>query len=176
MKRVNVVGTSGSGKSTFSQKLAVKLNYPYLELDAMYWKPYWGESSDDELFDKLEQAVSQDTWILDGNYNRTVPIKWSNVDVVIWIDYSLPRTFYQAIKRAITRIVVAENLWDKPGTKETFKKTFLSKDSILLWTLKTHKSNRARYTKMCSLPEYSHISFVRIPNPKAAKAYLDNLK
>ena len=43
MKRINVVGTSGSGKSTFSQVLANKLNYPYLEMDAMFWKPNWQE-------------------------------------------------------------------------------------------------------------------------------------
>lgn len=176
MKRVNVVGTSGSGKSTFSQQLASKLEYPYIELDALYWKPYWGESSDKELFEKLEQALSQDTWILDGNYNRTVPIKWSNVDVVIWIDYSFSRTLYQAIKRAIIRITARENLWGKQGTKETIAKTFLSKDSIILWTLKTYKSNRERYTKMFNLPEYRHINFIRLSSPKEAQSYLNSLQ
>ncbi|HDY8086621.1 TPA: (d)CMP kinase, partial [Vibrio vulnificus] len=35
MKRINVIGTSGSGKSTFSRQLASKLKYPYLEMDAI---------------------------------------------------------------------------------------------------------------------------------------------
>ncbi|WP_413699614.1 shikimate kinase [Psychromonas sp. KJ10-10] len=49
MKRINVIGTSGSGKSTFSQKLALKLNYPYLEMDNMFWKANWVESSNEEF-------------------------------------------------------------------------------------------------------------------------------
>lgn len=55
MKRINVVGTSGSGKSTFSQMLAETLEYPHLEMDAIYWKPNWQESSDDEFFTNLAE-------------------------------------------------------------------------------------------------------------------------
>ena len=33
IKRINVVGTSGSGKSTVSRALAEKLNLPYVEQD-----------------------------------------------------------------------------------------------------------------------------------------------
>ena len=73
--RINVLGTSGSGKSTFSKKLADKLNVPYVQLDELFWKPNWTESSDEELFPKLEKAVSSDEWVLDGNYTRTIPIK-----------------------------------------------------------------------------------------------------
>ena len=36
VSRINVVGTSGSGKSTFSKKLASKLNCPYIELDQIF--------------------------------------------------------------------------------------------------------------------------------------------
>jgi len=75
MKKINVVGTSGSGKSTFSRTLATRLGYPYLEMDAMFWKPNWQESTDEEFFAKLNSALSQERWVLDGNYNRTVDIK-----------------------------------------------------------------------------------------------------
>ena len=38
-------------------------------------------------------------WVLDGNYTRTTSIKWKEVDMVIWIDYSFLRTLFQAIHR-----------------------------------------------------------------------------
>ena len=67
MKRINVVGTSGSGKSTFSQVLANKLNYPYLEMDAMFWKPNWQGSTDEELFATLKRKLAA-LLLKSGNY------------------------------------------------------------------------------------------------------------
>jgi len=175
MKRINVVGTSGSGKSTLSRMLATKLKYPYLEMDAMYWKPNWQESSDEEFFAKLSVQLSQKMWVLDGNYNRTTSIKWAEVDTVIWVDYSFIRTLYQVVKRTFIRSIIKQELWNKTGNVETFSQSFFSKDSIILWTLKTYKRNRAYYTKMFKNPNYNHINFVRLTSPKMAKAYINKL-
>jgi adenylate kinase family enzyme len=41
VKRVNVKGSSGSGKSTFARELAAKLDLPYVELDALHHGPNW---------------------------------------------------------------------------------------------------------------------------------------
>ena len=172
MKRINVVGTSGSGKSTFSRQLALQLNIPHYEMDAMYWKTEWAESSDEEFFAKVENVTQGPTWILDGNYNRTVPIKWAQVDTVVWIDYSFPRTLYQALTRALLRCISGKELWPDTGNKESFVKSFLSRDSVLLWTLKTYRSNIKRYESMMTNPKFSHIRFVRITSPRQAKAFI----
>lgn len=174
MKKINVIGTSGSGKSTFSRMLATKLDYPYLEMDAMFWKPNWQESSNDEFFSKLRSALAQDTWVLDGNYSRTTEIKWASVDHIIWIDYSFSRTVYQAVKRAFILSITKDELWGT-GNFETFTKSFFSRDSVIAWTLKTYKLNRVRYTKISTNPKYSHITFVRLKNPKMAKKFIDEL-
>lgn len=175
MKKINVVGTSGSGKSTFSRMLAKKLDYPYLEMDAMFWRANWQESTDKEFFTKLKNGLSQDTWVLDGNYHRTANIKWADVDHVIWIDYPFSRTIYQAVKRAFIRSLTKTELWDDTGNIETFRKSFFSRDSVILWTLKTYNRNRVRYIEMFSDPKYSHIEFVRLKNSKMAKTYIDEL-
>ena len=60
LKRINVVGTSGSGKSTFSKNIARKLNAPYIQLDELFWNPNWKESSDEDFFPKVEKALSSD--------------------------------------------------------------------------------------------------------------------
>ena len=172
MNRINVVGTSGSGKSTFSRQLSALLKYPYLEMDSMFWKPNWTESSDKEFFEVLETALCAEKWVLDGNYTRTAPIKLAKLDTVIWIDYSFPRTIYQAFKRAFIRSLTKQELWKNTGNVESFKKSFFSKDSVLLWTLKTFKVNRARYSNMFNDPQYKHINFIRITSPKMAKAFL----
>ena len=37
MKCITVVGTPGSGKTTLAQHLARRLNYPFVEIDALFW-------------------------------------------------------------------------------------------------------------------------------------------
>ena len=75
-RRINVVGCSGAGKSTFSQRLAKLKDIPYVEMDQLFWKPNWQEPSDEEFLPKVKKAVAAETWILDGNYSRTQNTKW----------------------------------------------------------------------------------------------------
>lgn len=88
MKRINVVGSSGSGKSTFSKQLAMKLGVTYIEMDRLFWLPDWKELDDEAFFDKVVDVTQQEAWVLDGNYSRTQPYKWQRVDTIIWLDYS----------------------------------------------------------------------------------------
>jgi hypothetical protein len=58
----------------------------------------WQGTPDDEFQAKLAQALqASPDWVLDGNYNRTRPLKWRNVDVVVWVDYGFTRTLWQAV-------------------------------------------------------------------------------
>ena len=40
-RRVNVVGTSASGKTTFARALAERLGVRHVELDALHWQSGW---------------------------------------------------------------------------------------------------------------------------------------
>lgn len=126
--RVNVVGTSGSGKSTFAKELALRLNAPYIELDLLYWEPNWKEPTDDVFFRRIEDTLSRSSrWVLDGNYNRAQPVKWKSVTTVIWLDYSYPRVLFQAVRRAIIRGIRREELWVGTGNRESLFKTFFTR-------------------------------------------------
>jgi adenylate kinase family enzyme len=174
--RINIVGTSGSGKSTFARQLSATLGSPLIEMDKMFWGPNWASPKDEEFFRKLETALSADTWVLDGNYNRTIPIKWKNVQVVIWLDYSFGRTLFQAVQRAFRRSLSQEELWEGTGNRESFKKSFFSKDSILLWTLKTYGPMRKRYAALMQAEEHRHITFIRCQSSRAASRLLGSAR
>lgn len=171
MKRINVIGTTGSGKSTFSKALAEKLGVPYLEMDKIFWKPNWQEPSDAEFFEKLEQAIQAEAWVLDGNYTRTTGIKWARADTVIWLDYGRFTTLFQLIRRSVTRAIKKQELWPDTNNRESFAKLF-SKKSILVWFVKCYSLNRKRYPQLMSNQDYPHIQFVRLTSPKQAENFL----
>jgi len=175
--KINVVGTSGSGKSTFARQLAARLNVPYIELDTLYWQPHWQGTPDARFFEKIAAALAAcpDGWVLDGNYNRSRPVKWREVDTLVWLDYGFARTLYQAVKRAIHRAVTQQELWPGTGNRESFRQSFFSRESIIWWTLKTWRSNRTRYLADMANPAYSHIAFVHLRSPSQARAWLQSL-
>jgi adenylate kinase family enzyme len=175
LSRVNVVGCSGSGKSTLSRRLAERLKHPYIEMDALFWKKDWAGSPDWELFARLEKALNREKWVLDGNYDRTTHIKWNSVTAVIWVDYSFARTLAQAVGRALRRAWTGAELWPDTGNRESFFRMIFTKDSILLWTIRTHKSVRKRYEERMTNPKFRHIHFIRLRSPAETRAFFDSL-
>lgn len=175
MNRINVIGTTGSGKSTFSENLAAKLAYPCIHMDQLFWKPDWEGSTDEEFIPKVESAISGETWVLDGNYNRTNDVKWKNVDTVIWLDYSYPRTFYQLLIRTINRVLTREELWPGTGNRDSFRRSFMSKDSIFIWFFRSYKRNKLRYVKLYQSPDFERIRLIRLRSPKDAKAFIKSI-
>ena len=75
-QRINVVGTSSSGKTTFSKSLSAILGIDHIEMDQIFWGPNWYWPNDEEFFANLKENLKKkDAWILDGNYTRTIPVK-----------------------------------------------------------------------------------------------------
>src|SRR5437879_13025455 len=66
--RVSVVGSTGSGKTTFARDLARRLGVPHVELDALNWGPSWTMVPVDVFKERVARAVEGDAWVIDGNY------------------------------------------------------------------------------------------------------------
>lgn len=175
--KINVVGSSGSGKSTLSHQLSHVLGIPHIQLDPLFWRADWQGTPDDEFFAKLEAALSAspDGWVLDGNFNRTRDIKWREVDMIIWLDYGFWRVFRQSLCRAIGRIISRKELWPGTGNRESFRTTFMSRNSILLWMLTNWRSNQRRYLADMLDARYRHIRIVRLTHPREADALVKHL-
>ena len=173
--KINVIGTSGSGKSTLSRQISKSLNIPHIEMDRLFWKPNWKESNDEEFLEKVEKAVSEQSWVLDGNYSTTNEIKLRTVDIVIWIDFSFSKTLYQAIKRAVTRILTRVELWPDTGNRESLRMLF-SKDSIILRTINEYAKNKKKFQSMMNAKKYSHIQFIRAQSLNEITAIVKLLK
>ena len=87
MKRILIIGSPGSGKSTLAGRISAKLDIPCVYLDRIFWKPNWIETPKEE-FDRLVQIeLEKESWIIDGNYKRTLSHRLKYADTVIWLDY-----------------------------------------------------------------------------------------
>jgi adenylate kinase family enzyme len=174
-ERINVVGAPGSGKTTFGRQLAGLLDLPYYEMDRLFWKPGWQESPDDEFLRKVGELTSQPRWVLDGNYTRTLAIKWRHVQQVIWLDPSFVRTVFRVTARTIRRAFTREELWPQTGNRESLREAFLSRKSIIGWAIGTHGRYRKQYSALMASPEYAQISFVRLRSPGEARRFLERM-
>jgi len=173
--KINVVGTSSSGKTTLSKKLSDILSISHIEMDALFWGPNWEHSSFEEFCVKLRSALKGESWILDGNYTRTTPIKWERVTIVIWLDFSFIRSLLQALKRAVKRLISREELWPGTGNIENLR-SFFSKDSIVLYTIKSHRRVRRKYEAYFESDYYPNIQFIRLRSPKEVESFLTKVK
>ena len=171
--RVVVVGTSGSGKTTFARALASKLGVPHVEFDAYRHGPNWAETPNDIFRQNLSEALSGPVWVGDGNYSVVRDVVWPRATAIVWLDYPFPLTFWRLFWRTIGRAVRGTELWN--GNRESLWEHFFTRDSLLLWAIQTHWSRRGRYREALKLPEYSHITVFHVRRPRAADALLDSI-
>ncbi len=169
--RILVVGTTGSGKTTTAAQLAARLKFRHVELDRLFWKPGWEETPDEEFLPAVEAATRGDQWVVDGNYSRTRPIVWPRADTLIWLDYGFLRVFWQLLERSFRRSIRREVLWE--GCRETLARQFLSRDSILLWCIKTYRRRRRTYFHLLSRADWADLAIHRFRTPRALRDWLD---
>ena len=102
MKRIVVIGCSGSGKSTFSRKLQQLTGNPLHHLDKLFWLPDWELRSAEEQDRIQKELVKEENWIIDGNYQRSLPIRLERADTVFFFDYPRRLCLYRALKRIVS--------------------------------------------------------------------------
>lgn len=85
-QRIMVVGCSGGGKSTLSQKLAAHFGLRYISMDKeFFWLPGWiGRPRDDQRA-LIEQVVAGERWIMDGSNPSSFDLRVPRSDLVIWV-------------------------------------------------------------------------------------------
>lgn len=86
-KKAIVIGCPGAGKSTFSRQLRDRTGLPLYYLDMINHKPDRTTVSREEFDRRLAEIMSSDRWIIDGNYNRTLEMRFEKCDAVFLLDF-----------------------------------------------------------------------------------------
>jgi adenylate kinase family enzyme len=142
--KIAVVGTTCSGKTTVARRLSEQHGVPHIELDALHWGPNWSEPSRADFRARVEEALTPDGWVADGGYHGKLGgLVLERADLVVWLDPPLRTIVARLSARTLRRIHGGEELWG--GNRETWRGAFLSRNSLFLWALKTHRPRRQRY-------------------------------
>lgn len=161
-----IIGCCGSGKTTLAKKLSNKLNLPLIHLDKLNWRDNWQNISKEEFDDLLWAEVVKPTWIIDGNYERTIPLRLKYCDTVIYMDYSRISCLYGVIKRVV--MGYGKSRPDMGGyCPERFDFDFIK----FVWNF--NKNNRKRYYDILSSKEDIQVIILR--NRRQAAHFLQGL-
>ena len=172
MRRISVIGTSGSGKTTVARRAAEALGVPHVELDALHWEPGWREAPLEAFRARVRDAIRGDRWVVDGNYSKVRDIVWGGADTVLWLDYPFHVLFTRLLRRTLRRIVTRERLWN--DNRESLR-MMLSRDSILLWAISSYPRRKVEIPELMSAPEYAHIRFLVHASPAETEEWLNSL-
>ncbi|MDT7604653.1 MAG: hypothetical protein QOF61_2650 [Acidobacteriota bacterium] len=102
MKKILVIGSGGSGKSTFSKRLGEALGLEVIHLDRLYWKSGWVETPKPEWRVRVEELIRRDAWVMDGNYSGTLDIRLEACDTVVFLDVPRSVCLWRVLKRVAT--------------------------------------------------------------------------
>lgn len=168
MKRVMVIGCSGAGKSTFALELGRITGIKVTHLDRLNWKAGWKEVSRDEFDSKLGDVLKEDSWIIDGNYSRTMEKRLEKVQVVFYFRLSTVVCLYGYFTRLIKGKLGKKRIDMTEGCNERFDWDFVK------FIAGFQRDNAKRTDKL--FEKYPYVKVVRFSSRQQAEKFLIGLE
>ncbi len=167
MKRVIIIGCGGAGKSTLARKLGELTGIPVVHLDRLFWKPGWEERSPEEFDPMVQTELEKEAWIMDGNFNRTLPLRMKYCDTVIYLDFSKVACLLGVLKRVVmTYGKVRPDMGE--GCPERLDVAFLK------WVWNYNKNKRESNYRL--LNEATHAETIVLKNRRSVRRFLKQIE
>lgn len=168
VKKIAIIGSGASGKSTLSKELSEIYKLPIYHLDIYFWKPDWIPIEKEKWIKLVEELVAKQEWIIDGNYQRTMDIRLKKADMVIFLDFTSYLCIFRALKRRIqnhgrTRIDMGE------GCKEKVDYIFLK----WIWNFRRDK-RPGILIKLKNLSDHQKVHIYK--SPKELRAFISQIR
>jgi adenylate kinase family enzyme len=174
-KRIAIVGTTSSGKSTLAKHIADKFGHDFVDLDALHWEPNWTGAPQEVLNERVKKATQTEKWVVAGNYSSIQPLIWPHAEAIIWLDYSLPRIFWQLTRRTFSRWWNRELLWGTNYENLWNHLKLWSDESLFHWLFKTYWRRKREYPILLAMPEHRHLKSIHFKHPTETDKWLNNL-
>jgi adenylate kinase family enzyme len=124
-KKIHIIGSVGSGKTTLAKNLSTKLNIPFYELDNVVWKRNKSgdiRRTEEEREKYLHSITHSETWIIEGVHNEDwVDSSFQNAELIIYLDTKYSIRTYRIIKRFVLQKLGLEKSNYNPTINIFFK-------------------------------------------------------
>ncbi len=167
-RRILIVGTSCSGKSTFARELSAALGHHLIDSDELAWQPRWQPTPKDEYQKILRENIAKEPWIFAGNIGALEDHLVEKANAIIWLDYPFWIIFGRGLRRTLSRIVLRKSCCN--GNHETMRQAFFSKQSVLYWICKSHSKWQFAYENLKKLLHDRDVLFLRLKSPNETKS------
>jgi adenylate kinase family enzyme len=170
VRRVSIVGITGSGKTYLARRLSAHLGLPVIELDTLRENACAsGNPSDDAFGDAIRAAVNGECWIIDGHYRAFRHSVWNKADLIIHLDYPLRVVLLQLMRRYLGNH--ARPRTTRPPSARasaSWRKRFarLTKTAV----------ERREYAKVLGELDNAEARVKRFASPQAALAWIESLE
>lgn len=171
--RLIIIGCSCAGKTTLGARLGRELGLKHIDLDDLHWLPNWQPETIENLRDKISEAIEGvDNWVITGAYSRTWDITMPRATHVVFIDLPFYVILYRFFTRTYRRLVKKEKCCG-----ENFERwgAVFSKDSLLLWILKTYGRKREQFKELVKNPVHKDLKFLHLKSTKDVQNITDML-
>jgi adenylate kinase family enzyme len=169
VQRVNVIGISGSGKSTVATVLADRLDAPHIRLDGLRHGRDWQEVPDEEFRAAVERAAAGERWVMDGSFPSVRDLVWPRADTVVWLDLERPAVMRQVVQRSLSDAVARRE--PVPGNRERIR-NWIQPWHPIRWAWSRHAAARAREEEWLADPRWSHLRVVRLRSRDEVNRFL----
>jgi adenylate kinase family enzyme len=166
-----VVGASGSGKTTVAAELALRLEVPHIELDALHHGPNWSEPDLGEFRERVSAALEGAGWVCDGVYESKLgTTTFERADTLVWLDPPLHVLVRRLWRRTRERIANDVELWS--GNKESWRTALVGRESLFVWAVRRHRRLRRDLPRLLAAPELAHLHVVRLRSEEEVARWL----
>jgi adenylate kinase family enzyme len=168
--RIVVIGTAGAGKTTLARNIAVELELPHIELDAINWQSDWRDldrHDRDAFIHRVTAAIQAERWVADGNYGSVRDTLWRRATHLVWLDYAHHVVMARVIARSLYRVVLRTELWVGTGNRERWHHLLRASHPIR-WAWSTWARRRIETAQRVERSEYAHLVVLRLRRPREA--------
>lgn len=163
--KIIFVGSGGSGKSWTAKRVAELTGYPLHHLDKELWLPGWVMPPKQEKIAKQQEMMNKDRWIIDGNYNSTMDLRFRAADLVIFLDIHRVVCIVSVMKRAGKKRSDLPEYLEEP---KVFSKEFFE---FCKWIWSYPQTDRN--TVMSLHEKYPETTFLQIKTRRKMKKLLN---
>ena len=150
MPRVSVIGSSGSGKTTFARELSRRLEVPHVELDGVMHQAGWVPLDVETFQARVRARAAEEHWVIDGNYGSrgATSIVWARAQAIVWLDPPRSVVMRRVVSRTLRRLASGEVLWN--GNRERWQNLFdpRPEENVVLWAWTRFDHVRRKYGEM----------------------------